>query len=149
MAAAKKVNYSEILIKDTIIYSLEELKYGYSIPFNLYKQGHIWKLEYIPQVQPETIVSIIISSLYKDDSRYKSLVRSLKTERVNRLFGEALNYDMNNLQIVHGRNLWSGPSWRPNANSFFHFRDTSYNDFIELQRQQKISKIKNLINNEP
>ena len=71
---------------------------------------------------------------------------------LNTLYGDLLNKDMNNLKLISvGPNHRCEPTYRcfqlQKDSYFFADIEESYNNLIQIQRQQKIEKIKAILNN--
>jgi hypothetical protein len=61
---------------------------------------------------------------------------------LNKKYGDDLNYAMNNLDLTIMNNFYT----RLNNDSYFFIASYRRNEFIKIKRQQKIEKIKAILN---
>jgi hypothetical protein len=65
---------------------------------------------------------------------------------INQEFGDDLNNDMNNLNLTYC-NIMGIPKYKLNKNSNFYIYNSEYDYYKNIQRIQKIAKIKIILDN--
>ena len=148
MGFIENINYLKVFIKNNIDYPQSLSDYDSSY-FYIYNKNDVWhivdyhhtrvdkKIEYFK-------ILIIYNSKYKDDPIYEWMFsKDLNITQLRILFESQLNSDMNNLKIVNCDRF----TWQLNNDTYFYTIWESQCERLKImERQQKINKIKAVIN---